>query len=245
MYGVFCTTPPHRPAATVASASVSRMSRARNWSPAAAADSVLSMPPMTVARAKGTARARYGAIRSSVSTHASVGQGGAIRKPVMASAMSVGAAPPRRARPQYTRAPASTAAKAPGRPPGRRTRPISVTSTRVSDTRPTRGSPNTLRAGRNAMRSVATPAMEPSRAARGTTRRAQSPVKASASLSAPIVIVTPMPIFHARTASPVRSLAGPSTPNTMPKSVGVSIPNGIAVTSSRPRRRMSEIANHV
>ena len=58
MYGVFCTTPPQKPAAMVARASVRRMSRARYSSPAAAADSVLSMPPITVASAKGMARAR-------------------------------------------------------------------------------------------------------------------------------------------------------------------------------------------
>src|SRR5207245_1802059 len=61
MYGVFCTTPPHTPAMTVARASVMRMSRARYSSPAAAALSVLSMPPMMVTRANGSATERYGA----------------------------------------------------------------------------------------------------------------------------------------------------------------------------------------
>ena len=102
-----------------------------------------------------------------------------------------------------------------------------------------------MRAGKNAIRSVATPAMEPSSAARGTTRRAQSPAKASASLNNPMAMVTAMPIFQARTASPVTSLAGPSTPNTMPKRDGVSIPNGMAVTSARPVRRMSARASQV
>jgi hypothetical protein len=92
---------------------------------------------------------------------------------------------------------------------------------------------------------MATPAMEPSRAARGTMRLAQSPAKASASLKTPMAMVTPMPIFQASMGSPVRSLAGPSTPNTIPKSEGVSMPKGIAVTSARPRRRISETASPV
>ena len=55
MYGVFWTTPPQQPAAMVASASVSRMSRVRYSSPATIADSVLSMPPTTVASAARSA----------------------------------------------------------------------------------------------------------------------------------------------------------------------------------------------
>ena len=51
--------------------------------------------------------------------------------------------------------------------------------------------------GRKAMSRIATPAIEPSSAARGTTRRAQSPAKAQPSLITPIATVTPMPIFQA------------------------------------------------
>ena len=87
--------------------------------------------------------------------------------------------------------------------------------------------------------------MEPSSAARGTTRRVQSPAKASAVLTRPIASVATMPIFHASIASPVATFTGPSTPNTMAKSVGVSMPKGIAVTSSRPVRRMRRSASHV
>src|SRR5215475_5995283 len=113
MYGVFWMTPPHTPAAMVATASVSRMSRARSSSPAAMADSVLSMPPMTVARAKGSASDRYGSASPITGTQPSVGHG-------MASASApVGAA--RRAEPSSEAAriqkialPARTAAKAPG-----------------------------------------------------------------------------------------------------------------------------------
>src|SRR5262247_1760162 len=75
MYGVFWMTPPHMPAAMVATASVSRMSRARYSSPAAMADSVLSMPPITVARAKGTASDRYGSASLITGTQLSVGHG--------------------------------------------------------------------------------------------------------------------------------------------------------------------------
>ena len=95
------------------------------------------------------------------------------------------------------------------------------------------------------MSRIATPAIEPSSAARGTRRRTQSPANASPSLITPIATVTPMPIFQARIGSRVRSIAGPSTPKTMPKSDGVSMPKGIAVTSLRPVRRMSRTASHV
>src|SRR5882672_12118446 len=243
MYGVFWMTPPQSPAAMVATASVSKISRARYSSPTAMADSVLSMPPITVAKANGTARDRYGKAAPMVSAQARVGQGTARAR---CSGSIVGAGPqPPAARSQKTAAPASTATNAPGMPPGSRTRPTRATSTMVRDTSPTSGSANTLRAGRKAMRRVATPAMEPRSAALGTRRRTQSPGQASTSLRAPMATVTPMPIFHARTGSPVASIAGPRTPKTMPKSDGVSIPKGMAVTSSRPAARASRTASHV
>jgi hypothetical protein len=52
---VFWTTPPQLPANAVATASMSKMSRVRYSSPAAAALSVLSMPPMIVTSANGSA----------------------------------------------------------------------------------------------------------------------------------------------------------------------------------------------
>ncbi len=115
----------------------------------------------------------------------------------------------------------------------------------VSETSPTRGSPKTLSAGRKAISRTATPAIEPRSAARGTALRTQSPANASTSLTAPIATVTPMPIFHASTGSRVISIAGPSTPNTTPNRDGVSMPNGMAVTSLRPVERMSRTASHV
>src|SRR2546425_1588549 len=102
-----------------------------------------------------------------------------------------------------------------------------------------------LSIGRNAIRRIATPAMEPSRAARGTTRRAQSPPNARPTLARPIASVAAMPTFHASTGSPVAAIAGPSTPNTIANRVGVSMPNGIAVTSSRPVRCRSLTASQV
>src|SRR3989442_14904480 len=78
MWGVFGTTPPHSPATSVATASVKRMSRARYSSPAAAADSVLSMPPMIVTSANGSATERYGGPAASASSQASVGHGSAL-----------------------------------------------------------------------------------------------------------------------------------------------------------------------
>ena len=148
--------------------------------------------------------------------------------------------PPSQARPRRPRAPASTAANAPGTPraAARRRRGSARTITRA--TRPTRGSPKTLSAGRNAMSRMATPAIEPSSAARGTTRRTQSPANASASLKhahGDRHAHADLPGEH-RIAGE-RASPGPSTPNTMAKSDGVSMPNGIAVTSARPVRRMS------
>ena len=99
--------------------------------------------------------------------------------------------------------------------------------------------------GRKAIRRIETPPIEPRSAARGTTRRAQSPAKARPSFARPMAIVAAMPTFHASTGFPVASITGPSTPNTIANRVGVSIPNGIAVTSSRPVRRMSRTASHV
>src|SRR5436190_11714281 len=244
MYGVFWTTPPQSAASTVAPASVRRISRVRYSSPAAAALSVLSIPPMIVTSAKGSASERYGSVASSASSHASVGQGIA-----SASVTATGgpASPPRpsHARSQKRAVPARTAANAPGTPSGIRTRPKSPSSSTRSATRPTSGSRRILSVGRNAIRRIATPAMEPSRAARGTTRRAQSPPKARPTLARPIASVAAIPTFHASTGSPVAVITGPRTPNTIANKVGVSIPNGIAVTSSRPVRCRSLTASQV
>ena len=92
---------------------------------------------------------------------------------------------------------------------------------------------------------MATPAMEPSSAARGTTRRTQSPANESTHLARPMASVTAMPTFQARTGSPVASFTGPSTPKAIANIVGVSMPNGIAVTSSRPVRRARRSAMSV
>src|SRR5438552_632022 len=220
------------------------MSRVRYSSPAAAALSVLSIPPMIVTSAKGSASERYGSVASSASSHASVGQGIA-----SASVTATGgpASPPRpsHARSQKRAVPARTAANAPGTPSGIRTRPKSPSSSTRSATRPTSGSRRILSVGRNAIRRIATPAMEPSRAARGTTRRAQSPTKARPTLARPIASVATIPTCHASTGSPVAAITGPSTPNTIANRVGVSIPNGMAVTSSRPVRRPSLTASQV
>ena len=102
-----------------------------------------------------------------------------------------------------------------------------------------------LSVARKVISRIEIPAIEPRSAARGTTRRAQSPPNASPSLARPIATVAAMPTFHARTGSPVVSITGPSTPKTIANSVGVSMPNGIAVTSRRPVRRMSRTASHV
>src|SRR5437667_308460 len=139
---------------------------------------------MIVTSAKGSASERYGSVASSASSHASVGQGIA-----SASVTATGgpASPPRpsHARSQKRAVPARTAANAPGTPSGIRTRPKSPSSSTRSATRPTSGSRRILSVGRNAIRRIATPAMEPSRAARGTTRRAQSPPNARPTLARP------------------------------------------------------------
>src|SRR5215470_12574066 len=134
MYGVFWMTLPHTPAAMVASASVSRMSRARYSSPAAMADSVLSMPPITVASAKGTASDRYGSASPITGTQLSVGHGMASAS-APADAATGASPPPAAARIQKIAVPASTAANAPGMPQGRRSCPRRAASTMVSDVR--------------------------------------------------------------------------------------------------------------
>src|SRR5438094_548895 len=151
MYGGFWTTPPQSAASTVAPASVRRISRVRYSSPAAAALSVLSIPPMIVTSAKGSASERYGSVASSASSHASVGQGIA-----SASVTATGgpASPPRpsHARSQKRAVPARTAANAPGTPSGIRTRPKSPSSSTRSATRPTSGSRRILSVGRTPIR---------------------------------------------------------------------------------------------
>src|SRR5712692_10135590 len=115
MYGVVGNTPPKSPATTVAMASVSKMSRVRYSSPAAAADSVLSMPPIVVSSANGSAIERYGSVAGSAASQSSVGHGTASRSD--ASARWLAPAPyPVHARPQKTAAPASTAVNAAGIP---------------------------------------------------------------------------------------------------------------------------------
>jgi hypothetical protein len=194
-----------------------------------------------VSNANGSAIDRYGSAASTAPVQASVGQGSASVSRA-ATAGASWALPTSPARSQKISAPAATAANAPGRPSGRRMPPTSASNRIVSATRPTKGSRMILSIGKNAISKMATPAIEPRSAARGTTRRAQSPPKASAHLSAPMAIVTTMPTFHASTGSPVAIFTGPRTPKTIANSVGVSMPNGIAVTSSRPVRRPSRIA---
>src|SRR3989441_1106866 len=128
---------------------------------------------------------------------------------------------------------------------GLRTRRKSASSSTRGGTSPTGGWGRIFSTGRNAIRRTATPAMEPSSAARGTTRRAQSPTKARPTLARPIASVATIPTFHASTGSPVATITGPSTPNTIANRVGVSMPNGMAVTSSRPVRRPSLTASQV
>src|SRR5262245_15444553 len=161
MYGVFWITPPHDPAMMVAAASVSRMSRVRYSSPAALADSVVSMPPTTVARANGRASGRYAIASGSAGTHARVGQGRARATDDTGSGAAPAPPPAISHRPQKTAVPARTAANAPGSPHGILMPPINAASTSARDTSPTSGSENTLSAGRNAMSRIATPAIEP------------------------------------------------------------------------------------
>src|SRR5437899_7874340 len=130
----------------VATASVSRMSLVRYSSPAAPADSVLSMPPMTVASAKGTASGRYGSVASTASIHARVGHGSA--SPGTATRMAGGDAPAPHTvaisqRPQKMALPSSTEERTTGTPRGSLQPPISVNMTKVSDTMPMSGSHKT------------------------------------------------------------------------------------------------------
>src|SRR5262245_41873237 len=219
------------------------MSRVRYSSPAAAALSVLSIPPMIVTSANGSAIERYGNVAETASIQPSVGHGSAARR----GPAAIAAPGPRssQARPQKISVPTSAEASAPGSPNGMRTRPKSASSRTSRATRPTGGSRMILSVAKKAINRMEIPAIEPSSAARGTTRRAQSPPNARPILARPMATVAAMPTFQARTGSPVASITGPSTLKTIANSVGVSMPNGIAVTSPRPVRRIRRTASHV
>src|SRR5688572_15554445 len=92
MYGVDSTTPPQSPATTVQNPSVARIARVSYSSPAAAALSVLSIPPMIVITPKGSAIGRYPHASVSPPRNARLGQGIASARPSAAAA--VGAAAP-------------------------------------------------------------------------------------------------------------------------------------------------------
>jgi hypothetical protein len=72
-----------------------------------------------------------------------------------------------------------------------------------SATKPTIGFATTRSSGRNAIRAIPTPAIDPSRPARGSADRTRFPASESPILNRPIITVTAMPTFHASIASPV------------------------------------------
>lgn len=94
--------------------------------------SVLSIPPITVARAKGSATGRYRHTWSRTPSHSPVGHGNASLSPIAPTGWT---APPHptHSLPQKISAPAATATKAPGNPQGRRNPPTSAT--RINDQR--------------------------------------------------------------------------------------------------------------
>ena len=94
--------------------------------------------------------------------------------------------------------------------------------------------------------SIATPAIEPSSAARGTTRRTQSPAKDSTDLDEPDGD-RHAPCRPSRPAPGRRWPASRGRARRRPwrRASGVSMPKGIAVTSVRPVRRMRRTAMHV
>ena len=233
MYGVFWITPPQSPASTVASASVSSTSRVRYSSPAASALSVLSIPPMIVTSANGSAIDRYGSVSRSASSHASVGHG--IASPTSPTAIAGGGpaaergAPPedRRAG-QHGREGAGHAERHPHAAEQRQQQHDEGDQThqRVAQDLEHRqeGDEQDRHAGDRAEQ-------------RGPRHHPPGPVareRRAPPSSRPMAIVTAMPTFHASTGSPVASFTGPSTPKTIANSVGVSMPNGIAVTSLAP-----------
>ena len=77
------------------------------------------------------------------------------------------------------------------------------------------------------------------------------PMKLMATLNTPISTIVAMPTCHAKIAASCSGIrvfaainAGPSTASAIPMVDGVSVPSGIAVTSSLPVRRASRIAIH-
>jgi len=220
------------------------MARVSYSSPAAAALSVLSMPPTTVASENGSAMGKYAQAAERPPTNARVGQGTAICNPTEpeAAPAAMGLAKCAACNKWCAANPSSAETKAPGRPHGIRTFPTSATRMTANPSRPGIGSAVTFNMGSNAIRANPAPPIEPSKAARGTAARTAFPANDRAILKTPNSTVTAMPIFHVSRASPVRAYAGPRTPKDMPKMLGAFIPSGMAVTSSRPVRRASRNA---
>ena len=131
-------------------------------------------------------------------------------------------------------------------------RPIRVVRITTVASRPGSGCAKMSSIGMKLIKTNAIAASEPSSPARGTDDRIQPQIGAQASFSKPLSTKHQMPMCQVRSAasaslSPNTSRPakkdGPSTKKIMPNSDGVSIPSGIAVTSSRPVFRASRNAS--
>ncbi len=97
---------------------------------------------------------------------------------------------------------------------------------------------------KNPISDNATPAIDPSSAARGTARNTVEPANESIVFNTPITIIAAMPRCHVASAAAASSMpcclkvtnAGPSTSKPRPIVVGASMPSGIAHASARPLR---------
>ena len=220
-------------------------------SPAAAALSVQSMPPTTVARAKGITIGRYFTVWGQASSHSqrkaashSVGQRAAAGSIAMWDASGIQPA----CRPMnWIRPPTTSAASAPGTLKGNGTWAVRLARMMPSATRPASGEAKISSRGRKVISASAIAVRLPSRAALGTSRRTGPATNAQASLNTPLATMEHIPMCQARRAAASWSMppatasakAGPITKNTIPNVLGVSRPSGIAVMSPRPVRRAS------
>jgi hypothetical protein len=122
-----------------------------------------------------------------------------------------------------------------------------------SETNPATGCCITSINGRKLIRTSAIAASEPSKPARGTIRRIVPERGAAASLKRPLASSVQMPMCQALCAAASSSRpslkpalkAGPSTKNTMPSVLGVSIPRGMAVMPLFPVVCANRMQMHV
>ena len=174
-------------------------------SPAAAALSVQSMPPTTVASAKGITIGRYFTVYGHASSHShrkaashSVGQSAAAGS--IAMWLPSGIQPARWPR-NWISPPTTSAASAPGILNGKGTWAVRLARMMPRATSPASGEAKISRSGRNVISARAIAVRLPSSAARGTSRRTGPATNAQAILNTPLATIEHIPMCQARRAA--------------------------------------------